>query len=96
MKKLTAFVLMLSCVWSLVACSDAKNKETIVPPLSSVAKMDEADVNELLAGCRSNQLMEAWGAPNTSGDNAYIWCIGDTVLTVNTNNKGIVVVCGIR
>lgn len=66
-----------------------------LPALASVAQMNEVDANELLVGYRGNQLIEVWGEPTTTGNNKYIWLIDDTKLTVNTNNKDKVVVCGI-
>ena len=93
MKKILALFLVMCCIVSLAACDKDTNN---LPSLTSVAEMEEAAVNELLKGYYRDQLIEVWGEPTSSNDNEDIWVIDDTVLTVNTNNKDKVVVCGLN
>ena len=67
-----------------------------LPALSTIAEMDEADVNTLLMGYERIQLIEVWGEPDIIQPNEDIWIINDQVsLRVNSNNKGEVVICGL-
>lgn len=67
-----------------------------IPELSSIAQMEEAEVNQLIVGYSINQLIEVWGEPDISGNNEVRWQLNTTAtLVVNTNNKGKVVICGI-
>jgi len=67
-----------------------------LPALSTIAEMDEADVNTLLMGYKRIQLIEVWGEPDSIQPNEDIWIINDQVsLRVNSNNKGEVVICGL-
>lgn len=67
-----------------------------IPELSSIAQMEEAEVNQLIVGYSINQLIEVWGEPDISGNNEVRWQLNTTAtLAVNTNNKGKVVICGI-
>lgn len=93
MKKILALLLVLCCMVSLAACS--KNTDNL-PALSSISEMEEAAVNELLKGYHREQLIEVWGEPTNSSDNEDIWIIDNITLTVNTNNKDKVVVCGLN
>ena len=40
-----------------------------IPELSSIAQMEEAEVNQLIVGYSINQLIEVWGEPDISGNN---------------------------
>lgn len=93
MKKILALLLALCCIVSLTACS--KNTDNL-PTLSSISEMEEAAVNELLKGYHRDQLIEVWGEPTNSSENEDIWITDDITLTVNTNNKDKVVVCGLK
>lgn len=67
-----------------------------LPKLATIAEMDEADVNTLLMGYKRIQLIEVWGEPDSIQPNEDIWKINDEVsLRVNSNNKGVVVICGL-
>lgn len=45
---------------------------------------------------RRIQLIEVWGEPDSIQPNEDIWIINDEVsLRVNSNNKGVVVICGL-
>ena len=66
-----------------------------IPELSSIAQMEEAEVNQLIVGYSINQLIEVWGEPDISGNNEVRWLNTTATLVVNTNNKGKVVICGI-
>lgn len=45
---------------------------------------------------RRIQLIEVWGEPDSIQPNEDIWKINDEVsLRVNSNNKGVVVICGL-
>ena len=58
-----------------------------IPELSSIAQMEEAEVNQLIV---------VWGEPDISGNNEVRWQLNTTAtLVVNTNNKGKVIICGI-
>lgn len=67
-----------------------------LPNLATIAEMDEADVNTLLMGYKRIQLIEVWGEPDSIQPSEDIWIINDEVsLRVNSNNKGVVVICGL-
>ena len=66
-----------------------------LPNLASIAAMDEAEVNELLAGYRKIQLREVWKEPDETNPNEDVWIINErTSLVVSYNNKDKVAVCG--
>lgn len=97
-KKTTAVICVLAVialgilVWSY-ACHDQKSNDNL-PALSLIAEMDEADVNELLAGYRRIQLRTVWEEPAFTDKNSDIWEIdGRTTLNVSYNNQEKVVVC---
>lgn len=92
---LTIFVLIFACVtvW-LFGYYNRKSNDNL-PSLYSIARMEEADANEILVGYHSRQLIEVWGEPTFCNKNEYIWQNGNITITVNTNNKNKVVVCGI-
>ena len=70
--------------------------EMCIRDSSSIAQMEEAEVNQLIVGYSINQLIEVWGEPDISGNNEVRWQLNTTAtLVVNTNNKGKVVICGI-
>ena len=100
MKKKSVIVSILMaigfCVAILVCIYFSPKSSANLPDLVSIAQMDEAGVNKVLAGYYRNQLIEAWGEPDVSTVNEDIWQIGnDTSLLVSTNNKNKVVVCSI-
>ena len=68
-----------------------------LPSLQSIAKMDEAEVNNLLSGYKRAQLSEVWGEPQYSSSWEDVWLLNDTDwLTVNyQNDSEKVVVCDI-
>lgn len=66
-----------------------------LPNLTSIATMDEAEVNELLVGYRKIQLREIWNEPDETNSNEDVWIINErTALIVSYSNKDKVVVCG--
>ena len=71
-----------------------KNNDNL-PSLSSVAKMEEAKVNELLVGYHKIQLRTVWQEPDLTSSNEDVWKIDGMILTVSYNNKDKVVVCGL-
>jgi len=71
-----------------------KNNDNL-PSLSSVAKMEEAEVNELLVGYHKTQLRTVWQEPDLINSNEDVWKIDGIILTVSYNNKDKVVVCGL-
>ena len=100
MKKKTIIISILVIIALCVAAwfygyYNHKSNDNL-PSLNAIAEMDEGNVNELLAGYYTEQLIEVWGAPDTKSDNEYVWQVNDTLLVVNENNKGKVVVCGLR
>ena len=70
-----------------------KNNDNL-PSLSSVAKMEEAEVNELLVGYHKTQLRTVWQEPDLINSNEDVWKIDGIILTVSYNNRDKVVVCG--
>ena len=61
----------------------ARKSNDNLPSLTSIAQMDEAEVNEILYGYRRGQLAEVWGAPDESSSAEDVWRIADGVtLTV--------------
>ena len=65
-----------------------------LPALSMIAEMEEADVNELLAGYHRTQLRTVWEEPAFTNTNSDIWEIdGKTTLEVSYNNRKKAVVC---
>ena len=68
-----------------------------LPALQSIAKMDEAELNNILLGYKRTQLLEVWGEPQYSNSSEDVWLLNDTDwLTVNyKNDNEKVVVCGI-
>lgn len=99
MKKKTAIVMVTllamafgTSIWLYGYCNQKSSDN--LPPLSSIAAMDEADVNELLAGYRRTQLKSVWQEPAFTNTNSDIWELGGRVtLEVSYNHKGKVVVC---
>ena len=71
-----------------------KNSDNL-PSLSSIVKMEEAEVNELLIGYHKTQLRTVWQEPDIINSNEDIWKIEGKVLTVSYNNKDKVVDCGL-
>ena len=71
-----------------------KNNDNL-PSLSSVAKMEEAEVNELLVGYHKTQLRTVWQEPDLINSNEDVWKIDGIILTVSYNNRDKVVVCGL-
>lgn len=65
-----------------------------LPNLTSIATIDEAEVNELLVGYRKIQLREIWNEPGEANSNEDVWIINKkTALIVSYSNKDKVVVC---
>ena len=97
-KKTTAVICVLAviAIGILVgsyACLNQKSNDNI-PALSLIAEMDEADVNELLAGYRRIQLRTVWEEPAFTDTNSDTWEIdGKTTLNVSYNNQEKVVAC---
>ena len=93
--KVVGIVLALCIAIALYMFVFPKSTKNI-PELSSIAQMEEAEVNQLIVGYSINQLIEVWGEPDISGNNEVRWQLNTTAtLVVNTNNKGKVVICGI-
>ena len=97
-KKATAAVCILAVIafgvlaW-LYGYHNQKSNDNL-PALSSIAEMEEADVNELLAGYRRTQLRTVWEEPAFTNANSDIWEIdGKTTLEVSYNNREKAVVC---
>lgn len=94
MKKTLTIVLALVMVVALVGCGK-KNIEKILS-LEKAITMDEGDINSVLPGYTLDQLKEAWGTPDDSGEEKGIWYLNDMRLIVNCNWLGEVVVCGLE
>ena len=66
-----------------------------LPNLTSIATIDEAEINELLVGYRKIQLREIWNEPDEANSNEDVWIINErTALIISYSNKDKVVVCG--
>lgn len=78
-----------------VAYSVRKSNDNL-PALTEIAKMSEAEVNDLLPGYQIAQLREVWGDPDVSEDSTDRWKIGNLTLIVNYNNHGVVAICGLK
>lgn len=101
MKKIMKSVLISALIvavaagaW-LIGYHTQKNQDNL-PSLESIAKMDEADVSELLVGYRNYQLDDVWGEPAIETENTWIWKIDKyTQLQVSFNNKNKIVACSV-
>lgn len=83
------------CAW-FIGYHTRKSQDNL-PSLESIAKMDEADINELLVGYGNYQLVDVWEDPDIKSDNTWIWIIdGHTQLQVSCNNKDKVVVSSLN
>ena len=94
MKKIIIISLSLVLIMSLTACG--KNNIEKLPNLETIVEMDEGDVNSILPVYTIDQLKEAWGTPNDSGEQTDVWYFDDMRLIVNSNWFGKVVVCGLE
>ena len=94
MKKVLSVILIVAMILPIAGCGK-KNAETI-PSLQTIITMDEGDINSVLPGYTIDQLKEAWGAPNDSGEQTDVWYLNDMRLIVNCNWLGEVVVCGLE
>ena len=102
MKTLKKKATVVVCVFAVIALGisiwfyiyhNQKSNDNL-PTLSLIAEMEEADVNELLAGYRRTQLRTVWEEPVFTNTNSDIWEIGGkTTLEVSYNNHEKVVVC---
>lgn len=82
------------CAW-FIGYHTRKSQDNL-PSLESIAKMDEAEVNELLVGYRNYQLEDVWGEPDIESENTWIWKIDEyTQLQVSCNNKEKIMVCSV-
>ena len=100
MKKKSVIVSILMaiglCVAILVCIYFSPKSSANLPDLVSIAQMEEAEVNKVLAGYYRNQLIEVWGEPDVSTVNEDIWQIGDVLLIVNYKNDGKVAICDLK
>lgn len=98
-KKTTILVIAIAIIALAVALwfygyHNRKGNDNL-PSLTSIAQMEEAEVNEIVCGYRREQLAEVWGAPDESSSMEDIWIIEDNItITVNySNSDDKVVVC---
>lgn len=91
-KKTTIFITIIAIIVLAIAAwfygyYNQKSNDNL-PNLTSIAQMDEAEVNEIVCGYRREQLAEVWGAPDESSSMEDIWIIEDNItITVNYNNS---------
>ena len=91
---IVALVIILGMSALIYGLYNNKSNDNL-PHLTSLAEMDEAEVNELLVGYRRIQLREVWQEPDKTNSNEDIWAINEKMtLIVNYNNKDKVVACG--
>lgn len=87
-------IVLAVCAW-FIGYNTRKSQDNL-PSLESIAKMDEADINDLLVGYGNYQLVDVWEDPDIKSDNTWIWKIDEhTQLQVSCNNKDKVVVCSL-
>lgn len=68
-----------------------------LPALSSVAQMNEAEINKIVCGYRRGQLDDVWGRPDETADGEDVWSMdGQRFLRVNYNNRDRAIICGIE
>lgn len=92
---LAVLLVVLVSVW-IYGYHNRKSNDNL-PALAVIAQMEEADVNRVLPGYNIEQLREVWGEPVQSSANEDVWQAEDgTILVVNYNNLGEVVVCGLE
>ena len=95
---ISVIIAMVLCCAILIGKFALPKNSDNLPALSSIALMDEGDINEALSGYYINQLIEVWGEPDVSSSNAneYIWYIDTkSTLVIYTNWQNKVVVCSI-
>lgn len=91
-KKITILVIAIAVIALAVALwfygyHNRKSNDNL-PSLTSIAQMEEAEVNEIVCGYRRGQLAEVWGAPDESSSMEDIWIIEDNItITVNYSNS---------
>ena len=102
MKKKSTFLATASAVVVLVIVVwfwgyNKRKSSNNLPNLTSIAHMDEADVNKIVCGYRRDQLAEVWGVPDKSSSVEDVWIIEDNIpFTVNYHhNNDKAVVCGL-
>lgn len=100
-KKTTIFITIIAIIILAIAAwfygyHNRKSNDNL-PSLTSIAQMDEAEVNKIVCGYRREQLAEVWGDPDESSSMEDIWIIeNDITLTVNYHNNGDkAVMCGL-
>ena len=98
MKKTIKIVIITILIMTVEVCAwfigyHTRKSQDNLPSLESIAKMDEAEMNELLIGYRNYQLEDVWGEPDVESENTWNWKIDEyTQLQVSCNNKDKVVV----
>lgn len=89
-------IIILAIITWFFGYHNRKSNDNL-PSLTSIAQMDEAEVNKIICGYRRQQLAEVWGAPDESSSVEDSWIIKDNItLTVNYhNNDDKAVMCGL-
>ena len=93
MKKKTVILLTVIVIIALAVIAwfygyhNRKSNDNL-PSLTSIAQMEEAEVNKIICGYRREQLADVWGDPVESSSMEDVWVIeSDITLTVNYHNN---------
>ncbi len=74
------------CIFAWFYGYEHRKSNDNLPALTTIAQMDEAELNKILPGYRIHQLIEVWGDPDFSQGNTGRWEIGNKSLIVSFNN----------
>ena len=90
MKKTLSILLMLTCLFALIGCSN----EEKIPSISEVSQMKYSEVNESLLNKDIQEIRDAWGEPAESEGREEVWQLDESMLLMITyNNTGIIESC---
>ena len=91
---IVTIVILIPLIW-LYCYNNHKNCDNL-PNLTTIAQMEESEINSILPGYTVQQLINVWNEPDKKSPNENIWYIGNRRLIVNYNNAGKVIICGLK